>query len=91
MVLKPVVNLNHSSAASAGSDMKRPINLLRGWPSPTLLPSVALGAKAWNVLNKRPEPAPRSLLYQDLEINEKALLYGPDEGHLPLRKSLGEW
>lgn len=67
------------------------INLLRGWPSPMLLPSMMLGAGAGKVLNHSPPPPPRSLKYEDFLLHEKALLYGPDEGHLSLRESIGVW
>lgn len=55
-----------------------PINLLRGWPSPALLPTTALLAATNSVLSNVPLVTP-------------GLLYGPDEGHLPLRQSLATW
>lgn len=54
------------------------INLLRGWPNPALLPVVQIKA-ATNVA------------LSDPEIYTPGLLYGPDPGYEPLRRSLAAW
>ena len=57
---------------------KRPINLLRGWPSPDLLPAAALRAAANKVLS-------------DPNLFVPGLQYGPDPGYQPLRDELARW
>uniref|UniRef100_L2FNP4 Aminotransferase n=1 Tax=Colletotrichum fructicola (strain Nara gc5) TaxID=1213859 RepID=L2FNP4_COLFN len=57
---------------------KRPINLLRGWPSPSLLPAAALSAAAVKTL-------------ADPAVYVPGLQYGPDPGYQPLRDALAEW
>ncbi|KAK1989282.1 aminotransferase [Colletotrichum cereale] len=57
---------------------KKPINLLRGWPSPSLLPAVALSAAAVKTL-------------ADPATYIPGLQYGPDPGYQPLRESLARW
>ncbi|GKT85634.1 aminotransferase [Colletotrichum tofieldiae] len=57
---------------------KKPINLLRGWPSPSLLPAAALSAAAVKTL-------------ADPAIYVPGLQYGPDPGYQPLRESLARW
>ncbi|KAK8194284.1 Valine--pyruvate aminotransferase [Zalaria obscura] len=54
------------------------INLLRGWPSTTLLPTQALSDAAQSVL-------------ADTSVAYPGLLYGPDEGHPPLRNTIAQW
>jgi DNA-binding transcriptional MocR family regulator len=54
------------------------INLLRGWPNPSLLPPEAVAAMATTVLSDR-------------SIAEPALQYGPDEGYRPLRDEIARW
>jgi DNA-binding transcriptional MocR family regulator len=54
------------------------INLLRGWPSPRLLPSKALLAGAEAVLS-------------DHVRATEAMLYGPNIGDPALRKGVAEW
>ncbi|TDZ54890.1 Uncharacterized protein CTRI78_v005906 [Colletotrichum trifolii] len=61
-----------------GPVRKRPINLLRGWPSPSLLPSAALSAAAVKSLTN-----PASFI--------PGLQYGPDPGYQPLRESVARW
>ncbi|KAM7193168.1 putative aminotransferase [Naviculisporaceae sp. PSN 640] len=63
-------------ALSGGS--KKLINLLRGWPSPHLLPSALLKSGAERVLSNP-------------SIFVPALQYGPDPGYQPLRESLAVW
>ncbi|KAF2396341.1 PLP-dependent transferase [Trichodelitschia bisporula] len=54
-----------------------PINLLRGWPHPSLLPTPHIRAASAAVLFS-PSSAP-------------TLLYGPDEGHPALLSALSRW
>lgn len=54
------------------------INLLKGWPSPSLLPPEALKAAASTVLS-------------DPSIAVPTLQYGPDEGYQPLREEIARW
>ncbi len=54
---------------------KGPINLLRGWPHPDLLPAARL------------KPATTSAL-SDTSISTAGLEYGPDDGYYPLRDSM---
>lgn len=75
---------------------KRQINLLRGWPSPSLLPPEMLAEEARRVLIGGSSAlhsglASGSLEYDDLNLASQALLYGPDPGHLPLRRALSTW
>ena len=63
---------------ASSPDNKKLINLIRGWPSPHLLPAEALRAAANQVLSDR-----------DLFV--PALLYGPDPGYQPLREELATW
>ena len=55
-----------------------PINLVRGWPSTSLLPISAISEAAQHVL-------------ADPAISHPGLLYGPDEGFAPLRESVGDF
>ncbi|KAI9745591.1 MAG: hypothetical protein M1818_001125 [Claussenomyces sp. TS43310] len=57
---------------------KASINLLRGWPSTTLLPATQLASAAQIALS-------------DPTISTPGLLYGPDEGYGPLRSALSTW
>ncbi|KAK8043091.1 aminotransferase [Apiospora phragmitis] len=57
---------------------KKPINLLRGWPSARLLPTAALAAASQRLL-------------ADPALATPALLYGPDPGFEPLRGALAAW
>ncbi|EGY20509.1 aminotransferase [Verticillium dahliae VdLs.17] len=54
------------------------INLLRGWPSPSLLPAAALTAAAARALS-------------DPTISVPGLQYAPDPGFQPLREHLAAW
>jgi DNA-binding transcriptional MocR family regulator len=54
------------------------INLIRGWPSTSLLPTGHLSRAAQTAL-------------ADPSIAFPGLLYGPDEGYGPLRETLGHW
>jgi DNA-binding transcriptional MocR family regulator len=57
---------------------KNIINLLKGWPSPSLLTPEALKATAGIVLSDR-------------SIAVASLQYGPDEGYTPLREEVAHW
>ncbi|KAF9881615.1 aminotransferase [Colletotrichum karsti] len=57
---------------------KKPINLLRGWPSPSLLPAAAISAAAVKTL-------------ADPAVYVPGLQYGPDPGYQPLREALSKW
>ena len=59
-------------------EQEEPINLLRGWPASSLLPSTLLRTAATAVLS-------------DPSIYKDALTYGPDPRHEPLRHSLATW
>ena len=54
------------------------INLLRGWPSPSLLPADLIKTAAHAVLSNP-------------SISTDALLYGPDPGYEPLREAIAQW
>lgn len=59
-------------------DSKKLINLLRGWPSPHLLPAALLRSAADYVLS-------------DPSIAVPVLQYGIDPGYQPLREELARW
>lgn len=54
------------------------INLIKGWPSTSLLPTDHLSRAAHKAL-------------ADTSVAFPGLLYGPDEGYTPLRESLATW
>jgi DNA-binding transcriptional MocR family regulator len=56
----------------------RPINLLRGWPSPSLLPTPLIRQAAQVALS-------------DSAVAIPGLLYGPDPGFQPLREEIAQW
>jgi len=60
------------------SPPKKQINLLRGWPSPSLLPAPSLLSSAQTALTDPATFIP-------------GLQYGPDPGYLPLREELSRW
>jgi DNA-binding transcriptional MocR family regulator len=57
---------------------KKQINLLRGWPNPSLLPQQAILCASQTALS---DPA----------IAIPGLLYGPDPGYQPLREEIARW
>jgi DNA-binding transcriptional MocR family regulator len=57
---------------------KKQINLLRGWPAPSLLPTSAIRAAAEKALSNP-------------DVSTPGLLYGPDPGYQPLRESIQTW
>lgn len=70
---------NSLSSSSMNAPLhKKPINLLRGWPSPSLLPAAALSAAAVKTL-------------ADPTAYIPGLQYGPDPGYQPLRESIARW
>jgi DNA-binding transcriptional MocR family regulator len=58
--------------------IKKPINLLRGWPNPSLLPTPAILRASQSALS-------------DPSISTPGLLYGPDPGYQPLREEITKW
>lgn len=66
-------SLNASSQSS-----EPPINLLRGWPSSSLLPT--------NLIKHAAEAA-----LSDPQIAQNALEYGPDAGYEPARVAIAKW
>ncbi|KAI5208762.1 putative aminotransferase [Aureobasidium subglaciale] len=58
--------------------VSEPINLIRGWPSTSLLPTQHLSRAAQAAL-------------ADPTVAFPGMLYGPDEGYAPLRDTLGDW
>ena len=66
------------SASAAVTATKKTINLLRGWPSPALLPAGLLSGAAQRLL-------------ADPAVYVPALQYGPDAGYQPLREGLARW
>lgn len=57
---------------------QEPINLMRGWPNPSLLPADLIKTAANAALS-------------DLSIAHPGLLYGPDEGYEPCRSAIASW
>ncbi|KAM0255183.1 hypothetical protein ACHAQJ_006026 [Trichoderma viride] len=64
--------------SSPTAPKKKQINLLRGWPSPHLLPADILSAACQRILADPVESVP-------------VLQYAPDEGYQPLRERLAQW
>ncbi|KAL8927244.1 MAG: hypothetical protein Q9208_002420 [Pyrenodesmia sp. 3 TL-2023] len=60
------------------AEKKSPINLLRGWPNPALLPVAQIKAASAAALSQP-------------DVSTAGLLYGPDPGYEPLRESIAEW
>ncbi|KAI0103206.1 pyridoxal phosphate-dependent transferase [Nemania sp. FL0031] len=69
---------SQSQTGTSAMGNKKPINLLRGWPSTSLLPAAALRAASETALS---DPA----------IWAPGLEYGPDSGYQPLREALAGW
>ena len=57
---------------------QEPINLMRGWPNPSLLPASLIQTAATTALS-------------DPSIARPGLLYGPDEGYEPCRSAIAAW
>ncbi|RMY49692.1 hypothetical protein D0863_15076 [Hortaea werneckii] len=57
---------------------QEPINLMRGWPNPSLLPASLIRTAATTALS-------------DPTIAQPGLLYGPDEGYEPCRSAIATW
>lgn len=70
------IQLLHTS--KMGETSKKQINLLRGWPNPTLLPASQIERAANAALS-------------DTSVSTPGLLYGPDPGYQPLRQSIAQW
>lgn len=56
---------------------ERHIDLLKGWPHPSLLPPRQLDQASADILSK--------------PSNNDVLFYGPDEGYQPLREEIAKW
>lgn len=69
----PSLNIHTTMSAA-----RKTINLMRGWPSPSLLPAPLLSAASQRLL-------------ADPAIYTPALQYGPDAGYQPLREGLARW
>ena len=54
------------------------IDLLKGWPNPTLLPAAQIKSAS-------------TIALSDPEISTPGLLYGPDPGYEPLRERIATW
>ncbi|KAF7518007.1 hypothetical protein G7054_g13596 [Neopestalotiopsis clavispora] len=72
---RPPANASHLDSSNSAL---KPINLLRGWPAPSLLPADALKKASASVLS-------------DPDIFTPALQYGADPGYQPLREQLAAW
>ncbi|GAB1742493.1 hypothetical protein NU219Hw_g8037t1 [Hortaea werneckii] len=57
---------------------QEPINLMRGWPNPSLLPADLIKSAANAALS-------------DPSMAHPGLLYGPDEGYEPCRSAIAQW
>ncbi|KAL2206705.1 PLP-dependent transferase [Sarocladium strictum] len=66
------------SEPSQPSAQKHLINLIRGWPAPSLHPTSLLSHSAQVILS-------------DPSTSVPALQYGPDSGYQPLREALASW
>jgi DNA-binding transcriptional MocR family regulator len=71
-------NMDTSSVPEESKQQKKLINLLRGWPAPSLLPASELRSAADYVLS-------------DPSIAVPVLQYGIDPGYQPLREELARW
>ena len=74
----PLTSPSNTQDSPSPSPSKKLINLLRGWPAPSMLPAPLLRAAADHILS-------------DPSIFVPALQYGPDPGYQPLREALGSW
>jgi DNA-binding transcriptional MocR family regulator len=66
------------ASSTTGVAKAKQINLLRGWPNPSLLPTPLISSASQTAL---PNP----------EISVPGLLYGPDPGYQPLREEISKW
>lgn len=63
---------------ATGPGGKKIINLLRGWPHPSLLPIEAISRASQRAI-------------KDPDVVVPGLCYGPDAGFEPLREEVGKW
>ncbi|KAM7190749.1 pyridoxal phosphate-dependent transferase [Rhypophila sp. PSN 637] len=75
---KTQISSSKMNDEKTNTNPKKQINLLRGWPSPHLLPSDLLSSGTQRLLS-------------DPSIYIPALQYGPDPGYQPLREELAAW
>jgi DNA-binding transcriptional MocR family regulator len=66
-----------TSTAQTNTHTLRPIDLLKGWPNPSLLPPHQLDEASDRILSN--------------PVNKDVLFYGPDEGYQPLRGEIAKW
>lgn len=71
-------NARYTMGNAPPADMSNPINLMRGWPHPSLLPIAALRTAAATVLSHA-------------DTAHDGLLYGPDPGYGPAREAIADW
>lgn len=74
----PCASTTTAPAPEPKQMQKKQINLLRGWPSPALLPNQALLSAARTALTDPASFVP-------------GLQYGPDPGYGPLRRGISDW
>jgi DNA-binding transcriptional MocR family regulator len=67
-----------ASSTTGAAKAKKQINLLRGWPNPSLLPTPLISSASQTALSNP-------------EISVPGLLYGPDPGYQPLREEIAGW
>jgi DNA-binding transcriptional MocR family regulator len=70
--------VKHFTTSLTASSNMATINLLRGWPSPSLLPIAQVKTAAQIALD-------------DPNTAVSALLYGPNPGYQPLREEIAKW
>ena len=71
-------NAARRAMSSRGSQLANPVNLLLGWPHPSLLPARTMLDSSSDILADKPTA-------------QFALNYAPDEGWQPLRESVADW
>jgi DNA-binding transcriptional MocR family regulator len=74
----PFSSLTKSLKMGEATQPKKTINLLRGWPNPSLFPTLQIKAAANAALS-------------NASVSTPGLLYGPDPGYQPLRESIAGW
>ena len=72
------VRILDTPPCSMNGNARSLINLMRGWPNPSLLPVTQVKAASVAALS-------------DPKISTPGLLYGPDPGYEPLRESISSW
>lgn len=75
---RPLATTTATTMSSPQPPEKHLINLIRGWPSPSLHPTTLLSSAAQSILSNP-------------ETSVPALQYGPDSGYEPLKEALASW